>query len=79
MCFYNLKQYQKTIEYANKSHWVSPTIKAFYRQGLAHKAKKEYNMACECMKEAIKIARVLKKEKECLDLCNELTKLEKLD
>ena len=58
------------------SHHVSPTIKAFYRQGLAHKAKKEYNMAAECLKEAIKIARVLVKEKECKDLCAELSKLQ---
>ena len=58
-------KFQKAIDYCCRSHYVSPTIKAFYRQALAHKQKKEYNMAMECIKEAIKVARVLCQENEC--------------
>jgi len=36
-------------------------------------------MAMECIKEAIKVARALVKEKECEEMIKELEKLEKLD
>lgn len=36
-------------------------------------------MAAECVKEAIKIGRVLVKERECKDMLIELGKLEKLE
>ena len=44
ICFFNLKQYQKSIEYAHKSNEVSPSVKAFFRKAQGHKVKHEFTM-----------------------------------
>ena len=47
---------------------LSPTVKSFYRQAESHKIRKEWSLALNCQQEALKIARALKREDQCLDI-----------
>lgn len=79
ICFHSLGKYQRAIESARESASLNPTTKAFYRQAVSHKAKKEYSLAICGIKEAIKISRALVHEKDCHQMLGELANLEKLE
>ena len=55
ICFFLLKEYQKSAENAKKSIVFNKTIKAYYRLGMAYKQLQNYDQAKEALLSAIKL------------------------
>ncbi len=72
-----LKEYNDAIDALRQSVDDAPTSKGNLRLITCHETKKEFSLAKEGAKEALKIARALKREKECMELLQKIDKLEK--
>ena len=55
ICFFQLKNYQKSKEKATQSIDIKKSIKGFYRRAQARAFLKDFDGACEDLKEAIKL------------------------
>ena len=55
ICFYLLKNYEKSIEKASESLKVKKTLKGYYRRGKAYAALLQYDNAAEDLKSAVKM------------------------